>query len=265
MLLMGGTGTGKTYAIRTLIDAGVTPFCVFVEPGFEVLSDIPPDKLHWRYIKPGSEGWETMIANHQKLNTASFATLAQQAPTDKHKYHQFIDLLKALNNYVCDRTGEVFGDTTKWNTDRCLVIDGLSGLSTMAMREWVGSKSLLNQGDWGVAMSGLEAFIQQLCYDTTCHTVLISHIERELDEALGISKIMASTLGKKLAPKIPKMFSDVVMAKRDGNKFSWTTADSSADLKARNLPIADNLKPEYAQVMEKWKKQGGIVCPTLPT
>jgi hypothetical protein len=133
----------------------------------------------------------------------------------------------------------------------------------MAMREWVGSKSLLNQGDWGIAMNGIESLVQQLCYDTTCHTVLIAHAEREIEENAGVSKIMASTLGKKLAPKLPRMFSDVVLAKRDGAKFSWTTADSTADLKARNLPIADNLQPDFGQILTKWKSQGGIICPTV--
>lgn len=259
VLLMGESGTGKTYAIRTLIDAGITPFCIFLEPGFEVLGDIPPEKLHWRYIKPGSSGWTTLQANHEKLNTFSFKMLADMPPPDKAQYHQFVDLLKALNNFVCDRTGECFGDTLKWNTDRALVIDGLSGLSLIAMREWVGSKNLLSQGDWGVAMAGIEQFIQQLCYDVTSHVVLIAHTERELDETAGVSKIMTSTLGKKLAPKIPRFFSDVILAKREGSKFSWDTADSSAALKARNLPIASGQSPSFVPLITKWKAQGGTI------
>lgn len=264
MLLMGPTGTGKTYSIRTLVDAGITPFCIFTEPGFEVLGDIPPEKLHWRYIKPADQPWQAMIDNAEKLNSLSFKTLADMAPTDKRQFHQFVDLLSALNNYTCDRDGKTYGDVCQWNTDRALVIDGLSGVSIMAMRLWVGSKSLLNQGDWGVAMTNLESFVQKLCMDTQCNMVLIAHSERELDEVSGGSKIMVSTLGRKLAPKIPRYFSDVVMAVRDGNKFSWSTAVSGADLKARNLPIADGLAPTFAPVVQSWKSRGGLILETKP-
>lgn len=262
MLLMGPTGTGKTYSIRTLVNAGITPFCVFTEPGFEVLGDIPPEKLHWRYIKPADQPWQAMIDNAEKLNALSFKTLAEMAPTDKRNFHQFVDLLGALNNYKCDRDGKSYGDVCTWNTDRALVIDGLSGVSIMAMRLWVGSKSLLNQGDWGVAMTNLESFVQKLCMDTQCNLVLIAHSERELDEVSGGSKIMVSTLGRKLAPKIPRYFSDVVMAVRDGNKFSWSTAVSGADLKARNLPIADGISPDFTPVVQSWKSRGGLILET---
>lgn len=262
-LLMGPTGTGKTSSFRTWLGTGVTPFCIFTEPGFEVLGDVPCPDLHWIYIKPADTPWKTLIENHKKLNTLSFQSLANLAPTDKKDYHQFVRFLESCHSYKCDRCGKEFGDVSTWNTDRALCIDGLSGLSIMALREWVGSKSLLNQGDWGVAMSGLEAFIQKLCTDTQCFMVLVSHVERETLEDTGASKIMASTLGKKLAPKIPRFFSDSVLAVRNADKFTWTTADSSADLKARNLPIADNLPPSFAPMVEKWKKNSGIICPTL--
>ena len=55
VLLMGASGTGKTHAIQTLISSGITPFCIFTEPGFETISHIPPDKLHWHYVKPADQ------------------------------------------------------------------------------------------------------------------------------------------------------------------------------------------------------------------
>lgn len=263
MLLLGPSGVGKTYSIRTLVDSGVTPFCIFTEPGFEVLGDIPPDKLHWHYVKPtSSTNWAGDIENHKKLNRFSFKALADMAPSDKAEYHQFIDMLEVLNNYTCQRTGENFGNTLEWNTDRCLVIDGLSGLGQMAMREWVGSKSLLSQGDWGVAMQSVESVINKLCIAARCHVVVIGHVERETDEQTGSMKVMASTLGRKLAPKLPRNFSDVVLAKRTGTKFEWDTADPTTDLKARNLPLSSHIEPDFKQVMAKWKTQGGTIQPT---
>src|SRR5258708_38749125 len=49
ILLMGEGGNGKTHSIRTLVDAGIKPFVIALEPGFEVLGAVPPTKLAWRY------------------------------------------------------------------------------------------------------------------------------------------------------------------------------------------------------------------------
>jgi hypothetical protein len=89
--------------------------------------------------------------------------------------------------------------------------------------------------------------------------MLLAHAERETDEVSGGSKIMAATLGKKLAPRLPRFFSDVVLADRQGAKFTWSTAAIGADLKARNLPIADGLPPDFGPIITNWKKQGGII------
>lgn len=262
VLLMGASGAGKTYSIRTLINQGITPFCVFTEPGFEVLGDIPADKLHWHYIKPADTAWKDMIDSASKINTLSFESLTKLTDINKRGYGQFIDLLKSLNDFKCDRDGKSYGDVCRWNTDRCLVLDSLSGVNIMAMNLVVGSKPVKHMGDWGIAMDNLERLIQKLCVDTQCHFVLIAHAERETDEVMGGSKIMAGTLGKKLAPRLPRFFSDVILADKTGAKFTWSTAAVGADLKARNLPIADGLPPDFGQIVANWKKQGGTVIAT---
>jgi predicted ATPase len=40
-MLLGASGSGKTYSIRTLLDAGLEVFVLFTEPGMEVLADCP--------------------------------------------------------------------------------------------------------------------------------------------------------------------------------------------------------------------------------
>ena len=91
-----------------------------------------------------------------------------------------------------------------------------------------------------------------LCDKCRCHFVLLAHVERETDAVLGGVKIMVSTLGVKLAPKIPSMFSDVIYTVRQGDKWSWDTANSLADLKTRNLPIKSDLPPNFAPIVTKW-------------
>lgn len=259
VMLMGASGVGKTYSLRTLVAAGITPFCVFTEPGFEVLGDIPKDKLHWKYIAPGGQSWKTMMEMADLLNKLSFQGIAAMSDSGRTQYNQYVQLMGAFNNFICDRDGQSYGDVGTWGTDRCIVLDGLSGLSTMAMGLIVGGKPLRAQGDWGVAMQMVENLIGKLCTDTQAHFVLISHTERELDEVAGSSRIMASTLGKKLAPKLPRFFSDVVLAERLASKYTWNTASPLADLKARNLPIKSDLDPSFVPIVESWKKQGGTI------
>ena len=263
VMLMGPSGSGKTTAIKTLISQGITPFCIFTEPGFEVLGDIPAEKLKWHYIPPAGQDWASMVDMATKINTLSFKTLSGLDDSNRKQYNQFVDLLTSLNSFTDDRTGEKFGDVCLWGTNRAIVIDTLSGLNVMAMNLVVGGKPVKSQADWAVAMNNLEMLIQKLCTDTRAHFVLMAHTERETDEVTGASRVMASTLGRKLAPKIPRFFSDVIMAEKSvgttGPRYTWSTVTPGADLKARNLPDRDGLEPHFGQIIDNWKKRGGII------
>ena len=254
-MLCGATGTGKTHCIRTLVDAGLEVFVLFTEPGMEVLSDIPPEKLHWKYIAPATPDFADMISSATKINTMSFEALTKLPDINKRKYTEFIDVLTALSNFTDERTGKSYGAVDEWDQSRVLVLDSLSGLSIMAMNLVAGSKPVKSMADWGVAIDNLERLLTKLCVDTQCHFVLTAHLEREIDEVTGGTSLMASTLGRKLAPKLPRFFSDVIHVKRNADKFVWSTASSNVDLKARNLPIADNLEPSFASLIKAWKEK----------
>ena len=134
------------------------------------------------------------------------------------------------------------------------MIDSLSGLALMIMNLVVGYRPVVSPGEWGTAMSQVEHHIQTLCASVPCPLVITGHVEREYNEVSGLNKIMVSVPGKKLAPKIPRFFSDVILATRDGKKFHWSTADESTELKARNLPIEDNLQPSFVPLVEHWRE-----------
>lgn len=255
VLLVGGTGTGKTHSIRTLCDQGLEVFVLFTEPGMEVLADIPEDKLHWHYIAPSTPDWQDMIDSANKINKMSLKSLSELSDINKGKYTEFMDVLVCLSNFKDDRTGKEFGAVDSWGPERVLVVDSLSGLNIMAMNLVTGSKPVKSMADWGMSMDNLERLITKLCVDTKCHFVLTAHLERESDETTGGTTLMASTLGKKLAPKLPRFFSDVIHVRRDGSKFFWSTASINVDLKARNLPLADNLPPTFSPIIESWRKR----------
>jgi AAA domain len=253
ILLVGATGTGKTHSIRTLVDAGLEVFVLFTEPGMEVLADIPPSKLHWHYLAPASPDWSDMIDSANKINTLSLKTLSGMEDINKLKYAGFLDMLRTLSNFTCDRTGQSYGAADHWGPDRALVIDSLSGVNILAMNLVTGSKPVKSMSDWGMAMDNLDRFITKITTDVYCPMVLLAHQERETDEVTGGTSIMVSTLGKKLAPRMTRFFSDVINVVRQEKKFTWSTVTFGMDLKARNVALADNLEPSFVPIIRKWQ------------
>lgn len=262
VLLMGPAGTGKTYSIATLVEAGIEVFYVGLENGLESLLGYWADQgkpipanLHWNVIEAPRASFDELMDIAKKVNTMSFDALTKMSDNNKSKHDQMIRLYECLNNFKDQRTGDTFGCVEDWDTSRALVIDGLTGLSTAVMANVVGGKPVKSMPDWGLAQTLLEGLLRKLCDACPCWFVLLCHVEREQDQVLGGIKLMPSTLGKALAPKIAPMFSDVVMTVREGNKWTWDCANSMADVKARNLPWQSNINPQFGQIVDKWRKR----------
>lgn len=261
ILLQGPGGTGKTSAIRTLIEAGVTPFVLSLDAaGLSVIGDIPDDKLHWHVVKFTGRSWKDMIADAQRQSTMDYDLMAKtKDPNKSSQQTRFVDVLSTLAGFKCDRCEKPFGEVDGWGTGRALVIDHFTELC-QASKEWtVGNKLIMHQGEWGAAQNMVENLIRQLMAVTRCWIVVIAHIERELDEVRGGTRITTSALGRKLAPKLPPMFGDVVSAEREGKVFKWSTATPDTDLKTRILPIDANLVPSFKLAVELWKAKGGVL------
>ncbi len=263
VLLMGPAGTGKTHSLGTLVDAGVEVFYLGLEPGLASLlgywtaRSLPiPANLHWHMVAPPKANFLNMLDDADKISKLSLDALAKMSDPNKGKHNQFISILTALNNFKDNRDGKEYGAVNEWGPDRALAIDGMAGLGRAAMSLVVGGKAVKNQSDWGIAQDQLEKLLRMLCDGCTCHFVLLAHVERETDMVLGGIKIMVSTLGRALAPKIPAMFSDVILATRTGTKWEWDTASAQADVKTRNLAIAGTNPPSFAPIVAKWKSRG---------
>jgi hypothetical protein len=264
VLLEGPTGTGKTHALGSIADSGVELFLLFTESGLETSLgywtdrglEIPPN-VRWHMLGRSTSSFETMARSAEDINRLDLASLSKLQDTNRAKHNQYVNFLKVLNDFPDDRTGQKFGDVHSWGPDRCLALDSLSGLNPIVMSLVVGGKPVKSQSDWGIAMSLLDNLVRELTDACKCHFVMTAHVEREIDQVLGGVKLTVATLGVKLAPKIPPMFSDVVLTSREGTKFYWDTANSAADLKARNLPIANHITPDFKQIIDKWKSRGG--------
>lgn len=266
VLLMGPAGTGKTHSIGTLVDAGIEVFYLGLEPGLESLLGYWTDKgkpvpvnLHWHRLAAPKASFSDLLESAKKINTMALDSLAKMSDPKRSSHNQFISLIEAVNDFPDDRTGKKFGCVDTWGPDRAFVIDGLAGLTRAAMSMVIGGKPVKSQMDWGIAQDQVEKILRMWTDNCSCHFVLLAHVEREVDAVLGGTKIMVSSLGKALGPKINPMFSDVILTVREGTKFSWDTGSAMADVKSRNLPIAQGLDADFGKIIAKWKSRGGAV------
>lgn len=255
-LLLGPVGSGKTTALKSWLQIPeVTIFGIFTEPSFEVILDLKCDRMHYAYIPPMDTPFSDMINSAKMINTMNIKQLSNLDDISKGKYTEFVRTLNTLSNYKCQRCNQVFGAVDSWGGDRVLWFDSLSGLNVQAMNLVVGSKPMKALADWGIAMDNEERLIMKLAATLECHFVLTGHLEPERDEATGVLYQMAAMLGRKMAPRVPRFFSDVIMTKRSGTTFAWSTTAAGIDLKARNLDYSDNLPPTFVPLYNTWKSR----------
>jgi Cdc6-like AAA superfamily ATPase len=262
VLLMGPSGTGKTYSIKTIADMGLETFALFAEPGLETLIGAYvdnglaiPSNLHWHYIQPTQHGFDQLKASADQIGKFDLAGLAKMKDINRSKSNKMIDLYTCLNNFIDQKDGKEYGPVDSWGTERVLIIDSLSALNRIAMAMVVGTKPVRDMADWGIAQNALMALLHKLTSGCNCHFVLIAHVDREVDQILGGIKLMVSSLGKAITSQIPQPFSDVILSSREGDKFFWDTANSQADVKTRNLPIQGKLPATFEPIFKKWQER----------
>lgn len=260
VLIMGGTGTGKTYSLRTLIEAGITPFIIFTEPGMESLSDLKGHPYHWHYVPPTTSDWGALKQIGENVSKFTYESLIKQIDVNRPtKYVQWLDIIKTSNDFVCDECRQSFGDVSTWGTNRALVMDSLTGLSEMSIRLVIGGKVARSQSDWGIGQEMVRKILDAWTTGLRCWFVLTAHEAREADLVSGAIKVMPHTLGRALAPDIPKYFSDVIETVRIGTDWNWSTASPNADVKARNVPVSEKLPPSFVPLVSRWKEKGGVI------
>lgn len=268
VLIEGAPGSGKTDSIVSLVQNGIETFVISTEPdGISSLIDSCARRkadlnlLHWTSVLPATSGWtalDSMVTNIANKSYEDLASIKSGIGKDKTR-EPATKLLKALQNFHCERTGQDFGDVSTWTDERALVLDSLSGLSQISWALVLGYKPAAHQGEWGVAMNFIEQLLLKLNSDRKCYFVLTAHVEKETNELTGVQQVMASTLGRKLAPKIPRYFSEVVWARRTlvgtTAAFTWATVDSGAELKSRALPIGITLPADFTPIVEAHKRR----------
>jgi hypothetical protein len=117
----------------------------------------------------------------------------------------------------------------------------------MAVHFTVGPKPQLSWPEYDRAQNYLRSYLKK-CVALPCTYVLTAHQAREQSEVAGGTILTVDTIGVKLAPKLLKMFDEIIVTSRSGNKYAWSTDTPGIDLKSRRLPYANNIEPDFAQM-----------------
>jgi len=255
--ICGPQGTGKTYSLRTLLDPSLNlkVAAVFTEPSPQnvLRAYLDDERMYWAYLPPYAPKWDTLIEVGTKLNLLTPADLQKMKGIDQGSSTQLLEFLRLCNNFV-DVKGRRVGDIAELGTDWVFVVDSLTGLNRMARALVVGAKPVLSQPDWGVAMDNLQRIIDTLAVGLKCHLVITAHIEYVMDEMAGnVAKFVIHTLGRKLGPVLGVNFDEVILARRDGTKYFWSTADPKMDLRSSHLPLATDLEPSFVPLIKAWQ------------
>jgi len=96
VILLGDSGTGKTYSIRTLLDAGLTPFIIFTEPGMETIGEVL-DKCHYTYLPPAQIGWDGLKSIAKMVNTLDYEGIAKMQDANKRRYDEFLKIIGSIS------------------------------------------------------------------------------------------------------------------------------------------------------------------------
>ena len=265
VLLMGVYGTGKTDSIITLLEAGLKVRAVLTEGnGVEVLIDSiqrraakKPDldisNLAWHQVSPSTLDIKTMMSKIGLSNRNGAGELQQmESGLERFKYRQFTELLKTMNDFIDDRTGESLGNIASWGDDTALVLDSMTGMNRMIIQHVCGHRPTMTQPEYGIVQNHIMDLIYLLT-SLRCFFVMTAHLEKEVNPMTGAKSFMVSTVGKAIAPDVPIPFSEVVLTKQENGSFSWSTLDNSALLKRRTLPLKESIEPSFVPLVEAYR------------
>lgn len=266
VLLEGPSGTGKTHAIGTLVDwaARQSPprevFVIFTENGLETLlgywteRNLPvPPNLHWHIIRTPTLDLAALQDGAQKAGMLSYEALTKSVDANRSANNPWAKFLTVFTDVPDDRTGKKFGNISTWGTDKILVNDSLSETAIACFKMITGNKPVASQPDYQVAQNNLLNWLRFMTQALQCTFVITAHVQRQVNEVTSTTQLMTKAIGKAIADDIPQLFSETIYCVREGTNWYWDTAAIGVDTKTRYLPIASKIKPDFAQIMDRWQ------------
>lgn len=269
ILLMGDGGNGKTWSLGTAVEWALKNdtevFVLFIENGLETLLGFwrdrgleVPKNLHWRTLLTKPLGFKDLMDAQTKIGMLPYKAIAEMIDPNRSQNNYSYKILEACTNFTDDRTSEKFGAVDSWDTKRIFCIDSLTETANAFMKTVIGAKPTASQPDYGVAQNSLMNFMRLLTQALKCPLIMTAHVDKQLDPLTGGSKISVKSIGQAIASDIGPLFSDVIMATRVGNKFTWSTAEFGAATKTRSLGYKVDIEPDFGQILDLWQKRAVV-------
>ena len=267
ILLNGDAGTGKTYSLGKLVDwcqeNKIECFYLDIENSLETLLGYwrdagkpVPECLHWHQMKVAPISLAGMLTAAKDTGEFSYEMLTKKQDTTRSQNNGFYKVLTACADFPDDRTGKKFGPIDSFKADRCFILDSFTELSNLAAKMVVGNRPTMAPPDYGVAQNHLMNFVRLCTQGTPCTFVMTAHPVRDKNEVTGQVNVTLKTIGTAIQPEIPPLFSDVLFAIREADKFYWSTAEYGVVSKTRSLGYRSKIDPDFRQIMDVWKKRG---------
>lgn len=277
ILLNGDSGTGKTFSLGTAIDwcerNKVEAFYLDIENSLETLlgywrdTKLPPfnrDKpadipacLHWHQLPVAPVSLTQMIQAAKDTGDLSYELLTKKTDPNRGGNNPFWKILIAMSDFKDDRTGKSFGPVDKFGADKLFILDSFTELSNAAAKMQIGARSTMAPPDYGVAQNHLMNFVRLVTHGTPCIFIMTAHPARDKDAVTERIVTSIKTVGTAIQPEIPPLFSDMLFAVREGNKFTWDTAAYGVVTKTRYLGYRANIEPNFGQILDLWKQRAG--------
>ena len=271
VLLQGDSGSGKTYAIASLVEwaARQTPavdvFVLFTENGLETLLGFwrdtgkeVPGNLHWHVISAPTLSLKALTDAAQKVGMLSYESITKMTDPERAQNNPYYRILQALNDFPDDRTGKKFGNVGTWGVDKALCIDSLTMLGEACMKMVIGNKPTAAPPDYGVAQNNLMNLLRYFTQGFGPTFLMTAHLQRQTNEMTGGVQLMTKGIGKAMSDDIPPLFSEVLFAYREGTQWFWDTSAPNVTTKTRYLPIKAKIAPDLGQIMDKWRARGSV-------
>ena len=209
MLIVGDSGSGKTWSLASLASAGYNLRIMDLDNGIDILRSLLTD--------PKS------IYDKSSLDRVDFETITDPMtnrsgkliPTKATVWQRIAGMLSNWKSTSAD-----FGSIATWTPREVLVIDSLSMATNAAVNFGQAMNARLGQkmtwDDIYSAQQLIEAFVQTL-YDegVRCQVIVMAHPDFIKDQN-GIERGYPATVGNKLSPKLGRYFNNVIEAKSDG-------------------------------------------------
>lgn len=266
IFLLGPAGTGKSYSIGTLVDwaeaNGGHVHVIYTENSLETLLGYWADRgkevpkcLRWHVVTTPALPLTALQKASKDAGLLSYEQLSKLVDSERSRNNPWEKFLTVFTDVPDDRTGQKFGNVGNWTNHDILVIDSATEAANACFRMVTGNKPTAAPPEYMVAQNNYLNWLRFMTQSLHCPLVVTGHPQRQTNEVTGQTTVMVSAIGKALGDEIPRLFSEVIWCKREGREWWWDMAAFGIDTKTRYLPIEAKIKPDFAQIMDKWLKR----------